>query len=161
MRASTGPFPFLPAPPPSQLDLVHAIRDAQRRGRGHADRRLWAWSPATAWRRVVHAMEAAGIPDGPHRAPKGLRHGFGVHAISSNVPLNMLCKWMGHASMETTAIYANALRAEEHGIAAKVWDTSQQAPLHACSIRLQTERTDPFRGSLANSYHGRRSSDSL
>jgi hypothetical protein len=37
------------------------------------------------------------------------------------VPLNMLCKWMGHASMETTAIYANALGAEEQGIAARIW----------------------------------------
>jgi integrase/recombinase XerD len=40
-------------------------------------------------------MEAAGLPEGPHRSPKGLRHGFGVHAISSGVPLNMLGKWMG------------------------------------------------------------------
>jgi hypothetical protein len=33
----------------------------------------------------------------------------------------MLCKWMGHASMETTAICANALGAEEQGIAARMW----------------------------------------
>jgi site-specific recombinase XerD len=75
----------------------------------------------TAWRRVMEVMQAAGIPAGPHRCPKGLRHGYGVHAISSGVPLNMLCKWMGHASMETTAIYANALGAEEQGIAARMW----------------------------------------
>lgn len=63
----------------------------------------------------------AGIADGPHRSPKGLRHGYGVHAIGSNVPLNMLRKWMGHASLEVTAIYANALGAEEQGIAARMW----------------------------------------
>jgi integrase/recombinase XerD len=28
---------------------------------------------------------------------------------------------MGHASMEVTAIYANALGAEEQGIAARMW----------------------------------------
>jgi hypothetical protein len=45
----------------------------------------------------------------------------GVHAISSGVPLNMLSKWMGHATLEVTAIYANALGAEEQSIAARMW----------------------------------------
>src|SRR4051794_15880142 len=67
-----------------------------------------------AWRQVTAVMAAAGIPPGPHHTPKGLRHGFGIHAISSGVPLNMLCKWMGHASMEVTAIYANALGVITH-----------------------------------------------
>ena len=75
----------------------------------------------TAWRKVKAIMAEAGIPAGPHRTPKGLRHGFGVHAIASGVPLNMLSKWMGHATLETTAIYANALGAEEQGIAARMW----------------------------------------
>jgi len=44
-----------------------------------------------------------------------------VHAISSGVPLNMFGKWMGHATLEVTAIYANALGAEEQGIAARMW----------------------------------------
>jgi integrase/recombinase XerD len=38
---------------------------------------------------------AADLPAGPHRSPKGLRHGFGVHAIASGVPLNMLSKVPG------------------------------------------------------------------
>lgn len=118
-----GIYRAVPVPPGTldHLDLVHALREAQRRGKGHADRLLWPWSRMTAWRRVMEVMEVAGIPSGPHRCPKGLRHGYGVHAISSGVPLNMLCKWMGHASMETTAIYANALGAEEQGIAARMW----------------------------------------
>jgi integrase/recombinase XerD len=70
----------------------------------------------TAWRQVTAVMQAADIPAGPHRSPKGLRHGFGVHAISSGVPLNMLSKWMGHATLEVTAIYANALGAEEQSM---------------------------------------------
>ena len=82
---------------------------------------LWPWGRTTAWRRLSEVMEAAQIGPGPHRCPKGLRHGYGVHAIASGVPLNMLKKWMGHASMETTAIYANALGAEEQGIAARMW----------------------------------------
>lgn len=96
---------------------MHRVREAQKRGKGQADRPLWPWSRMSVWRQVRAVMIAAGIPDGSHRCPKGLRHGYGVHAISSGVPLNMLCKWMGHASMEVTAIYANALGAEEQGIA--------------------------------------------
>lgn len=103
------------------LDMVHGVREAQRRGKGHSDRPLWPWARNTAWRHVKAVMEEAGIPEGPHRSPKGLRHGFGVHAISCGVPLNMLSKWMGHATLEVTAIYANALGAEEQGIAARMW----------------------------------------
>ena len=44
-----------------------------------------------------------------------------VHALNATVPLNMLSKWMGHASLEVTAIYANALGEEEHRIAARMW----------------------------------------
>jgi integrase/recombinase XerD len=103
------------------LDMVHGVREAQRRGKGHSDRPLWPWARNTAWRHVKVVMEEAGIPEGPHRSPKGLRHGFGVHAISCGVPLNMLSKWMGHATLEVTAIYANALGAEERGIAGRMW----------------------------------------
>jgi len=53
--------------------------------------------------------------------PKDLRHGFSVHAISSGVPLNMLSKWMGHSTLEVTAIYANATGTEEQRIAARMW----------------------------------------
>jgi integrase len=68
-------------------------------------------------------MGAAGIADGPHKCPKGLRHGYGVHAIGCGVPLNMLSKWMGHASLEVTAIYANALGEEQYNIAARMWSS--------------------------------------
>lgn len=40
-------------------------------------------------------MNAAGIKDGPHKCPKGLRHGYGVNAILKQVPLNMLHKMGG------------------------------------------------------------------
>jgi integrase/recombinase XerD len=118
-----GIYRAVPVPPAllDTLDMVHRIREAQKRG-GQSDRLLWSWARNTAWRHVKAVMADAGIPDGPHRSPKGLRHGYGVHAISSGVPLNMLSKWMGHATLEVTAIYANALGAEEQGIAARMWD---------------------------------------
>ena len=99
------------------LDLVHGIREA-RKGRG--DPLLWDWSRTTAWRHVKAVMSAAEIA-GPHATPKGLRHGYGVAAIGATVPLNLLSKWMGHAAIETTAIYANALGEEQRSIAERMW----------------------------------------
>lgn len=118
-----GVFRAVPVPPGllEQLDLVHGVREAQKRGKGHVERPLWPWARNTAWRHVKAVMVAADVADGPHRSPKGLRHGYGVHAIGSGVPLNLLSKWMGHASLEVTAIYADALGAEEQGIAARMW----------------------------------------
>jgi len=54
--------------------------------------------------------------------PLGLRHGFAVHAVNRKVPLNMLAKWMGHSRIETTAIYANAIGAEQYSIASLMWE---------------------------------------
>ena len=79
------------------------------------------WSRTSAWRRVMEVMDAAAIEDGPHKCPKGLRHGFGDHAISAGVPFNLLSKWLGHATLEVTAIYANALGEEQRNIAARMW----------------------------------------
>lgn len=101
------------------LDLVHGLQEA---GKRKSEELLWSWSRSTAWRRVLEVMIAAGIEKGPHRCPKGLRHGYGIHAISRGVPLNMLSKWMGHADIKTTAIYANALGDEQRAIAARMWD---------------------------------------
>lgn len=44
------------------------------------------------WRRVQVVMDAAGIEGGLHKCPKRLRHGYGVHAISSGVPLNLAAR---------------------------------------------------------------------
>ena len=104
------------------LNMVHGLDEALKSNkRSLQNKPLWSWSRMTAWRKVLAVMDAAHIPDGPHKTPKGLRHGYGVHAISSGVPLNMLSKWMGHASLEVTAIYANALGEEQRNIAAKMW----------------------------------------
>jgi integrase len=66
-------------------------------------------------------MADAKIADGPHATPKGLRHGFGIHAIRSGVPLNLVQRWLGHSSMTTTAIYLQAIGDEERTIAARMW----------------------------------------
>lgn len=112
----------VPVPPDflDVLDMVHGIREARREQRG-TNGPLWGYSRTTAWRRVRETMTAAELEDGPHLCPKGLRHGFGIAAIASGVPLNILQKWLGHANMETTAIYANALGDEQKQLAARMW----------------------------------------
>ena len=60
-------------------------------------------------------------PGGPHASPKGLRHGFGVTAVSKGIALNMVQKWLGHSQLTNTAIYANAVGEEEQNIASKMW----------------------------------------
>lgn len=107
-RAVPVPREFL-----QSLDAVHGLGNI-----GTA--RLWNWSRTTAWRRVKEVMEAASIR-GLYATPKGVRHGFGVKATTSDVPLNMTQKWMGHARLETTTIYADAVGPEERKIAERMW----------------------------------------
>src|SRR5262245_31330725 len=111
-KRKRGVFRTVPVPD-TTLDLLAMVHGLRERKKGkQKPEALWPWSRATAWRRVLEVMDAAKIKDGPHKCPKGLRHGYGVHAINRNIPLNMLSKWMGHASLEVTAIYANALGEE-------------------------------------------------
>ena len=109
--------------PPDYLDTLntaHGIREAQK-SRKKAARPIWGISRVWVWKTVKRIMIEAGIPDGPQRSPKGLRHGFGINAAVNGVPLNMLQKWMGHAQLSTTAIYADAIGKEEQHIAARMW----------------------------------------
>ena len=56
--------------------------------------------------------------------PKGLRHGFAVEALQSGVPINVVSKWLGHARIETTAIYTEVTGKEERFFAEKMWQAS-------------------------------------
>jgi integrase len=101
-------------------DLLNVLSDepfAQR----PPSARLWTLSRSRAWQLIKAVMATAGISAGPHQTPKGLRHGFGIHAIRSGVPLNLVQRWLGHARMETTAIYLQAMGQEEREIAARMW----------------------------------------
>lgn len=104
------------------LDMVHGLQEGGKGKLGTPEKPIWPWSRMTAWRKVDVVLEATDIAKGPHRCPKGLRHGYGVAAISNGVPLNLLSKWMGHASLEVTSIYANALGEEQRSIAARMWN---------------------------------------
>ena len=50
-----------------------------------------------------------------------MRHGFGVAYIEKGIPLNLVQRWLAHAHLATTAIYADAVGEEERGIEARLW----------------------------------------
>lgn len=84
------------------------------------DGRIWPIHRATVWRCIREITEQLRIA-GPMACPRGLRHGFGIHAVSNNVPPNLIQRWMGHASPTTTAIYLDAVGAEERNFANRMW----------------------------------------
>jgi hypothetical protein len=53
--------------------------------------------------------------------PRGLRHSFGVGTLQAGVPLSLVQRWLGHAQMRTTAIYADVSGPEERSFAERFW----------------------------------------
>lgn len=84
------------------------------------DARLWPWCRPTAWRHICALMHRASIAK-PMGCPRGLRHGFGIRAIDRGVSLNVVQRLMGHASPRSTAIYLEAVGAEERKMVARMW----------------------------------------
>lgn len=106
---------------PVPMDLIAAIEAVHDLRGAVSSAPLWTVSRSTAWDWVKLVMSRAGIVGGPHASPKGLRHGFAIHAIRSGVPLNLVQRWLGHSSIRTTAIYLQVMGVEEREIAARMW----------------------------------------
>ena len=113
-KRRSGVYRAVPVPHTlvDMLDLVHGLQRLQGRSARGRSHRLWSWSRMTGWRRVCEVMARAGVR-GPQGSPKGLRHGFGVAAVTAGVTLNLVHKWLGHAQLSTTAIYADAVGEED------------------------------------------------
>lgn len=82
--------------------------------------RIWPWHRATVWRKVTEIMQAASI-SGAHACPRGIRHGFGVAAVASGIPISLVQRWLGHAKLDTTAIYLQVIGPEERRFAERMW----------------------------------------
>lgn len=121
-KRKRGVYRSIPVSPAflDMLNMVHDLRAVQQHKDGGRGVALWGWSRGTVWSRVCKVMQAAGII-GHHATPKGLRHGFGIKAVTSGIPLNVLQKWLGHAALSTTAIYADAAGAEAKQLAERMW----------------------------------------
>lgn len=86
--------------------------------------RLWTMSRTTAWRVVRRLMDIAGV-SGRGACARGLRHSFGVGTLQAGVPITLLQRWLGHARLSTTEIYANAIGPEELTFASRFWSWSK------------------------------------
>lgn len=68
------------------LDKVHHLQEAKA---FNESKRLWPYHRVTAYHHIKEIMAQADIK-GIHACPRGLRHGFGVHAISCGIPLHLI-----------------------------------------------------------------------
>jgi integrase/recombinase XerD len=82
--------------------------------------KVWTFSRASGYRLVRHYMVEAGVANG-RACPKGLRHGFAVACVTHKIPLPAVQKWLGHARLETTAIYLAVSGDEERELAKRLW----------------------------------------
>ena len=65
-------------------------------------------------------MTNSGIAGSHRPCPKGLRHAYGIAAVSAGVPLPTIAAALGHASITTTAIYTTAAGLEAPHFLAKM-----------------------------------------
>jgi integrase/recombinase XerD len=115
-RRRKGLFRAVPVPR-ELLSYLTAVHDLPRHP---LKERLWKFSRPTAWKRVRDVMAAADI--GPAQAkPKALRHAFAVEAVQQRIALSLIKKWLGHAKIETTALYAEPVGEEERALARLMW----------------------------------------
>lgn len=103
--------------PPSVISMLLSISPSEGP--------IWPIHRATAWRWIGRVMERARI-DGPMACCRGARHGFAMHAAMTKVPPNLIQRWMGHASLSTTAIYLDAVGMDEHEFAKRMWQPSSE-----------------------------------
>lgn len=82
---------------------------------------IWHWSRTTAWKRVKEVCEIARIPR-EVSMPKAFRHSFGVEGTArAHVPIGVIKRWLGHARLESTIIYCEAVGPEEKEMASRMW----------------------------------------
>lgn len=103
--------------PPELLTLLEA-----RPSEDSADSPIWKFCRATGWKLIRSRMAVAGL-SGIRATPKGLRHSFAITCIQNQVPLPTVQKWMGHARVETTAIYLDFVGEDERQWARRIWNT--------------------------------------
>ena len=108
--------------PDDYLDAVKLVHSLQRRQRLKNGRTalLWQFSRVMGWKHVKAVMDDAGI-EGDHASPKGLRHGFGVRMAQKTRNPRLVQKLLGHANLETTAIYMDLVGEDERDEVVGAW----------------------------------------
>jgi integrase len=116
-RRKRGHFRSVPIPPTLLRELGYLEIPAG------SNSQIWPVSRVTAYRWTKAALTQAEIA-GAKACPRGLRHSYAIACISRNVPLTVVKKWLGHARLETTAIYLDFIGEEERELAKRLWRTS-------------------------------------
>ncbi len=115
-----------------EIDLfllcVESSRRVVRRAGPRADEPIWPQTRMTLHTKVTPVIAEAGIAGGPHATPKGIRHGFFVHAIRRRILLTRLQRWMGHSELNYTVahveqlmLYAPELLGNDRADAERLW----------------------------------------
>lgn len=121
-RRQKGIFRAVPVPTEllAHLDRLHCLTNA-------SDKRIWSFSRPTAWKYVKAMMLVSNVPATVSK-PRALRHAFGVEAVQKRIALSLVKKWLGHAKIETTAIYADPIGDEERELASLTWSAILDRP---------------------------------
>jgi integrase/recombinase XerD len=125
-RRRRGTFRAVPVPG-EFIDRLRLNQQQYRVVPTNGEARLWGWSRTTAWKRVKAVMKDAGISEAL-ATPRALRHTFAVVAIQEKIALSLVQKWLGHAKIETTAIYAAPVGPEERALAKLTWNNLFEPP---------------------------------
>lgn len=141
-RRKRGHFRAVPIPHALALLLADQIKAAP------PDALVWEFSRVTGWRLVTQCMAQAGV-SGAMAAPKGMRHALAVACLTSDVPITTVQKWLGHARLETTAIYLGVSGAEERRFAERVWEgIDSERDLQRClTPTVSPLKPNPYSGS--------------
>ena len=98
---------------PVHPELRAALWSALRFSRPRRDGHLVEASPSTAWRWVqrayARAAELGALPKGKHITTHTLRHSAARHWLASGIAINVVSRWLGHVSLQTTLIYLEVL----------------------------------------------------
>ncbi len=111
-----GQYRVIPIPD----ELLNLFRQIIQNADLKPDDRIWGFVRSTGWRRIKKVMAHAGLK-GVKATARGLRHSFAISCVMQNIPLTKLKKWMGHASLENTAIYLDFVGKDERDLISKIW----------------------------------------
>jgi integrase len=124
--------------PPNLMALLRRVHNLDATDHDPKER-LWKWGRTTAWKRVKRVMKCANIGD-LQAMPKAARHAFAVEAGQRGIPLKIVQRWLGHARLETAAIYASAIGEEERNLARRAWASIERAIPCAARQRLVPQK---------------------
>lgn len=106
---ATASVPTLKRRKAVRRDVV-VDRDYAKRLASRAPGRLFGVTRQGVWKAMRQAARAIGLD--PRRAhPHALRHGFAIRQVEAGVPVPVLRKWLGHASLSATLVYVDEVDA--------------------------------------------------